>query len=247
MESINETPIIHADICGPISLASHSNKRYILSFVDDHSRKMWIYFLHAKSKTFNAFKSFKACVEKEAGTHIVCLRTDRGGEFNSKEFSNFCNQHCISWQLKAAYTPQQNGVAERKNRTIMNAVRAVLHDKQVSKSFWPEVVRWCVHVQNQSPTSAIDQGTPEGVWSGVKPRVDYFCTFGCVAHVHIPDQKRSKLDAKSQQCILLGVSDETKAYKPGQKTSVGFVLAFNKNLIWSTGVWNAIDSTKVFL
>ena len=232
--------LIHADVCGPISPASHSNKRYILSFVDDYSRKTWIYFLHAKSETFNAFKNFKAYVEKEAGTHIVCLRTDRGGEFNSKEFSIFCNHHGIFRQLTAAYTPQQNGVAERKNRTIMNAVRTVLHDKQVPKSFWPEAVRWCVHVQNRSPTSAVDQGTPEEVWSGVKPCVDYFRTFGCVAHVHIPDQKRSKLDAKSQQCILLGVSDESKAYKLynpiTKKVIVSRDVVFEENKSWN---WNA--------
>ena len=94
--------LIHVDVCGPISPASHSNKRYILSFVDDYSRKTWIYFLHAKSETFNAFKNFKAYVDKEAGTHIVCLRTDRGGEFNSKEFSTFCNHHGISRQLTTA-------------------------------------------------------------------------------------------------------------------------------------------------
>jgi len=146
--------LIHADECGPISLVSHSSKRYMLSFVDDYSRKTWIYFLHAKFETFNAFKHFKTYVEKDAGTHIVCLRTDRGGEFNSKEFSTFCNQHGISRQLTTAYTPQQNGVAERKNRTIMNAVRAVLHEKQVPKSFWPDAVRWCVHVQNRRPSSA---------------------------------------------------------------------------------------------
>lgn len=95
----------------------------------------------------------------------------------------------------------------------MNAVRVVLHEKQVPKSFWPEEVKWCVHVQNRSPTTAVDHGTPEEVWSGIKPRVDYFRTFGCVAHVHIPNQRRSKLDDKSHTCVLLGVSDEAKAYK----------------------------------
>ncbi|BAT80936.1 hypothetical protein VIGAN_03056500, partial [Vigna angularis var. angularis] len=79
----------------------------------------------------------------------------------------------------------------------MNAVRAVLCEKQVPKPFWPEVVRWCVHAQNRSPTSATDQRTPEEIWSGSKPCVEYFRTFGCVAHAHIPNQNRSKLDDKS--------------------------------------------------
>jgi len=114
--------LVHADVCGPISPASNSHKRYIMSFVDDYSRQTWVYFLHEKSEALKTFKNFKAFVEKEAGTPIVCLRTDRGGEFTSKEFTDFCTHQGISRQLTAAYTPQQNGVAERKNRTIMNAV-----------------------------------------------------------------------------------------------------------------------------
>jgi len=215
--------LVYADICGPISPASNSHKRYILSLVDDYSRKTWVYFLYEKSEAFKVFKNFKACVKKESGTYIICLRTDRGGEFTSKEFTDFCTHHGISRQLTAAYTPQQNGVAKRKNNTIMNAVRAVLHEKQVPKSFWPEAVKWCVHVQNRSPTTAVSQCTPEEVWSGLKPRVDYFRIFGCVAHVHIPDQRRRKLDDKSHTSVLLGVSDETKAYKffdPMTKTDI---------------------------
>jgi len=76
------------------------------------------------------------------------LKIDKGGEFNSKEFLDFSSYHGIIRQLKVAYTPQQNGVAERKNHTIMNAVRALLHDKKMPKTFWPKVIRWCVHVQN---------------------------------------------------------------------------------------------------
>lgn len=159
------------------------------------------------------FKRFKAGVEKEIGMCITCLRTDRGGEFTSMEFEEFCRTQGISRQLTTAYTPQQNGVAERKNKTIMNAVRAILNEKQVPKVFWPEAARWCVHVQNRSPTSAVEQKTPEEAWCGEKPRVDYFRVFGCVAHAHIPDQKRSKLDDKSKRCVFLGVSDESKAYK----------------------------------
>ncbi|RDX85071.1 hypothetical protein CR513_33793, partial [Mucuna pruriens] len=96
--------VIHADISGPITPSSNSNK----SFIDDFSRKNWIYFLHEKSKAFDMFKKFKACVEKEVGAFITCLRTDRGGEFTSKEFEDFCKDQGISRQLTAAYTPQQN-------------------------------------------------------------------------------------------------------------------------------------------
>lgn len=205
--------LVHSDICGPIKPASNGDKRYIIIFIDDLTRKTWVYFLHEKSEAFVTFKNFKAGVEKEIGAYITCLRTDRGDEFTSNKFGEFCKAQGISRKLTAAYIPQQNGVTERKNRTIMNTVRSMLAEKKVPKAFWPKAVKWCVHIQNRSLTVAVDEKTPEEAWSGVKPMVEYFRIFGCVAHVHIPDQKRSKLDDKSKKCVFLGVSDESKAYK----------------------------------
>ncbi|GJY65031.1 retrovirus-related pol polyprotein from transposon TNT 1-94 [Tanacetum coccineum] len=231
--------LVHSDVCGPITPASNSNKRYILCFIDDFTRKSWVYFLSEKSEVFAMFKVFKACVEKETGESITCLRTDRGGEFNSSEFTEYCKVQGIRRQLTAAYTPQQNGVAERKNRTIMNMVRSMLTEKQVPKVFWPEAVRWSVHILNRCPTVAVQNQTPEEAWSGVKPVIDYFRVFGCVAHAHVPDQKRSKLDDKSRKCVLLGVSDESKAYRlydpVSKKIIVSRDVIFEEDESWSWG------------
>jgi len=114
----NKLQLVHADICGPINPMSSSNKRYILSFIDDFARKIWLYFLNKKSETFSLFKRFKVLVEKESGVGIGCLRTDRGGEFTSYEFGEFCKSQGICRQLTVAYTPQQNGVAERKTEQL---------------------------------------------------------------------------------------------------------------------------------
>ena len=130
--------LIHADICGPITPISNSKKRYLLTFIDDFSRKTWIYFLTEKSEALSVFKKFKILVEKEADSLIRSLRTDRGGEFTSQDFTNFCCDNGIRRQLTAAYTPQQNGIAERKNRTIMNMVRSMLSEKKMPKTFWAE-------------------------------------------------------------------------------------------------------------
>ena len=167
------------------------------------------------------------------------MRTDKGGEFTSLEFNAFYKTNGISRQLTAAYTPQQNGVAERKNRTIMNMVRSMLSEKQVPKNFWPEAVNWTTHVLNRSPTLAVKGVTPEEAWSGVKPNVDYFRVFGCIGHVHVPDNKRKKLDDKSFQCVLLGVSEKSKAYRlydpVSKKIVVSRDVVFEEDKCWNWG------------
>ncbi|CAA7040777.1 unnamed protein product [Microthlaspi erraticum] len=140
--------LVHSDICGPISPISESGKRYILNFIDDFSRKCWTYLLSEKSEALAVFKEFKAAVERELGEKLVCLRTDRGGEYNSKAFEAFCKETGIKRQLTAAYTPQQNGIAERKNRSVMNMTRCMLLEKSVPRSFWPEAVQYAVHILN---------------------------------------------------------------------------------------------------
>jgi transposase InsO family protein len=200
-------------VCGPINPKSNGGNRYFITFTDDYSRKTWVYFLQEKSCVFEIFKKFKSLVENESGCLIQCLRTDRGGEFTSTAFNEFCSEHGVKRQLTAAYTPQQNGVSERKNRTLLNMVRSMIVARGVPKTFWPEAVKWAAYVMNRCPTFAVKDMTPEEAWSGSKPSVHHFRVFGCLAHVHVPDVHRKKLDGKSIKCVLLGVSEESKAYK----------------------------------
>ncbi|RVW97635.1 Retrovirus-related Pol polyprotein from transposon TNT 1-94 [Vitis vinifera] len=228
--------LVHANICGPINPISNSKKRYLLTFIDDFSRKTWVYFLVEKSEALAIFKSFKIHVEKKTNSFLRSLRTDRGGEFTSQEFANFCDVHGIRRQLTAAYTPQQNGVAEHKNRTIMNMVRSMLSRKKLPKIFWPEAVNWAMHVLNRSPTFAIQNKTLEEAWGKLKPSVDYFRVFRCISHVHVPDSKRTKLDNKSFSCVLLGVTEESKAYKLydpiSQKIIISRDVVFEEDKNW---------------
>ncbi|XP_071917233.1 uncharacterized protein [Coffea arabica] len=166
-----------------------------------------------KSEAFSTFKNFMTLIEKEAGKSIKFFRSDCGGEYNSQEFINFCEKYGIQKQLTAAYMPQQNGVSERKNRTILNMVRSILTKSGVPKNFWPETVNWSIHMLNKSPTFAVKNMTPEEAWSGRKPTVDHFKFFGCIVYAHVPEQKRTKLDNKGEKYIFLGVSDQSKAYK----------------------------------
>lgn len=160
-----------------------------------------------KSAAFNSFRIFKAMVEKESRNMICCLRTDRGSEFTSNEFEEYCTSYRINRQLTAAYTPQQNGVKERKNRTILNMVRSMISGKMMSKVFWPEATNWVIHVLNRSPTLAVKDVTPEEAWSGTNPTVNHFRIFGCIACVHVPNAQRKKLDDRNVRCVFLGVSN----------------------------------------
>ncbi|RDX88105.1 hypothetical protein CR513_30341, partial [Mucuna pruriens] len=205
--------LIHADICGPIEPISNSGKRYFLSFIDDYSRKGRVYLLSEKSEALECFKSYKKMVEKEVRAFIKCLRTDRGGEFNSPTFKLFCEENGIERKLTTTYTPHQNGVAESKNITIMNMVRCMLSTKGVPKSFWTEVVNWTCYLLNRCPKHIVKNITPQEDWSGIKPFIKHLRVWGCLAHVHIPEVKRGKLDDKSFPCIMLGVSDESKGYR----------------------------------
>ena len=166
-----------------------------------------------KSEIVYQFKIFKVFVEKQIRLLIKFLRTDRGGEYNSNEFKELCEEHGIKRQLTTAFTPHQKGVAERKNRTIMNMVRAALLEKEVPKTFWPNAMQWVNHALNKSLTLAVKDMIPEEAWSGRKPSVEHFGVFGYIGYVHIPDAKRSKLDDKNVKCVLLGFSSKSKAFK----------------------------------
>ncbi|KAM3219163.1 hypothetical protein P3L10_023694 [Capsicum annuum] len=132
--------LVHSDIYRLISPTSNGDKRCFISFIDDYSRNKWVYFLREKSEAFETFKKFKVFVENEVGCQIKCLQTDWGGEYNSLEFVEFCEKHEIKRHLTATYTPQQNGVCERKNRIILDMIRSLLKRCGLPRDFWAEAV-----------------------------------------------------------------------------------------------------------
>ena len=138
------------DICGPINPQTLGGKRYFFLIVDDYSRCMLVALLKEESEALEQFKKFKFMEKVEKEVKIKCLRSDRGGEFTSKEFKNLCDKSGIKKHLIAPYTPQQNGVIERKNRTIMGLVRSMLQEKNLPLERWGEAVSTCVYVMNRS-------------------------------------------------------------------------------------------------
>ena len=186
--SNNCLDLIHADTC-EAPCESLGGCSYFVTFIDDFSRKVWVSMLKRKSDVFDKFQIFKNFVENQKGLKIKCLRTDNGGEFCSAEFNNFCRDHGIKRHLTVPGTPQQNGVAERMNRTLMERARSMMSSAKMAKRFWAEAVNTACYVVNRSPNTSLELKTPEEVWNG-KP-TDYFNlrVFGCVAYVWVPKEK----------------------------------------------------------
>ncbi|KAG6493392.1 hypothetical protein ZIOFF_048375 [Zingiber officinale] len=149
----------------------------------------------------------------DSGCFIKTLRSDRGKEYTSKEFHNFCEDEGVERQLTVRYTPQQNGVTERKNQTIVEMAKSMMHEKGLPKIFWAEAVYTAVYLSNRCPTTAIPNKTPFEAWSGRRPSVNHLKVFGSICYSQIPKQKRSKLDESSERCIFVGYSTMSKGYR----------------------------------
>jgi hypothetical protein len=204
--------LVHSDVCGPVLVPSLGGSLYYVFSKDDFSRKTWIYFVRKKAEVFEKFKDFKSLVENETDKKIKVLRNDNNGEFYGKEFDQFCRQCGIACQNTTPYTPQQNGVAQRMNRTLMDKGRSMLSGVVLAQEFWVEVVDTAKYLLNMSPSSVLVDMTPHEVWSGKKPSVSHLKVFGCDAFVHVPKEKRSKLDKKEVQCIFIGCKEGMKGY-----------------------------------
>ncbi|GAU50018.1 hypothetical protein TSUD_331710 [Trifolium subterraneum] len=149
--------VIYSDVCGPMQVDSNGGNRYFVSFVDDHSRKLWTYLIKRKSEVFDVFKKFKAMAEKQSDHKLKVLKTDGGGEYVSKVFSEFCEAEGIVHEVIPPYTPQQNGSAERRNRTIMNMVRCMIRGKHLPKELWGEAVNFEDAVKDEKWLNAMNE------------------------------------------------------------------------------------------
>ena len=205
--------IIHADVCGAMETKSIGGAQYFLLFVDDYSRMTFIYFLKHKNEVFKKFKDFKAIVENQQNKKIKILHTDNGGEFCSGEMENYLTKEGLIHQKTNAYTPEQNGVCERANRTVVEKARCLLFDAKLEKKFWAEAANTAVYLKNRSATSSLENITPYEVWYGKKPDLSHIRLFGSPVMAHVPKERRLKWDRKAEQYILVGFSENVKGYR----------------------------------
>ncbi|MCO5582369.1 hypothetical protein L7F22_036263 [Adiantum nelumboides] len=205
--------LVHSDVCGPMRTPFVKNNFYFVTFVDDFSRFCWVYPLKAKSNVFANSQHYVAMVENETGCKVQTLRTDRGGEYISGTFRDFLVKKGIKHQCTMPYTPQQNGVAERKNKSLREMTRCMLKAKNLPHKLWIEAVACVAHVLNRCPTRALKTITPFEAWYDKKPSISYLRVFGCLAYAHIPQQLCGKLDDKAVKCIFVGYSSGSKGYR----------------------------------
>ena len=220
----NILDLVHSDICELNGVLTRGGKRYFITFIDDCSRYTYVYLLRNKDEAFDMFKRYKMEVENQKERKIKVFRSDRGGEYFPSEFDEFCENEGIIHQRSAPYTPQQNGLAERKNRTLVDMVNSMILNARLPLNLWGEALLTACHVHNRIPSKK-RKISPYEVWKGRKPKLDYLKVWGCLAFYRVPDPKRTKLGPRAIKSIFVGYAQNSKAFR---------LLDLNSNIIVET-------------
>lgn len=195
--------LVHADLCGPLP-KSIAGGKYMLLFIDDATGDTSVYILRKNSEALSRFKEWKALQEKESCRQLIRLRTDNGGEFTSSEFASFLAKEGIRHDLTAPYSSQSNGVVERANRTIMHRVRCMLAEAGLSEKYWGFAANAAVYLKKRSPTSSLNGVIHYQARTGRRPSLKHLRTWGCLAFVHVPEERWKKLGNRAQPGIFVG-------------------------------------------
>ncbi|SGY28692.1 BQ5605_C085g13002 [Microbotryum silenes-dioicae] len=222
--------LVHSDV---LSLPERSltGKQYLVTFLDDYSRKLWAYAIGHKSEVFSVFKTWLAEVELETGATLKVLRTDNGGEYCSRAFTDFCKVRGTRRQYSIPRTPQQNGRAERVNCSIVEGILALLADAHLPKTFWEEAAAYFVYCKNLVQHSALDKATPNSVWQGGRTTASALHPFGCAAWLTVAPKLRSKLDPKAVRVLFTGYDLASKAFRFYDTTTKKVTLGRNATFL----------------
>ena len=170
------TPVlerIHSNVCGPTEVMSLGCKRYFVLFTDEYTRYITGYFMQQKSEVFNYFKEYCASVERLTREKVKALCTDGGGKYQGNQFQEYLRKHGIKSECTALYTPQENGIAESLNRTLLNKVLSMMSAAGAPKSFWVLACQTAIYLRNRSPSKSIDGQTPYEKWFGRIPDIGH--------------------------------------------------------------------------
>ena len=205
--------IIHSDVIGPMRVESNGKARWVVTFIDDCSRWCEIRLLKGKDEVFSAFKDFKALVENQHGRKIKFLQSDNGTEYRNEPFDTFLRENGIGRRTTITHTPEQNGIAERRNRTLMDMTRCLLAQSSLPPSFWGEALNTANHIRNRCPSKSLGGKTAYEKWIAKAPDVSYFREFGSRVFTLDRSPTKGKLDPRSKEGIFVGYSSERKGYR----------------------------------
>lgn len=207
--------IVYSDVCGPVQQPSVSGARYFVLFKDGATSYRHVYIIKHKSDVLDCFKKYVQIVKNKFQHNVRILHTDNGLEYINQEFKAYLDAEGITHERTAPYTPEQNGRAEREIRTIMESARSMLYARDMPLKLWAEAVSCAVYLLNRTSSSQTKDISPYELWTGNKPCLKHVRVFGSQGYVHVPDEKRKKLDKKSKAMILVGYDNQNyKMYDP---------------------------------
>ena len=246
--------LIHTDICGPFDVPSWGGERYFITFIDDYSRYCYLYLLHERTQSVDVLETFISEVERQLNKKVKVIRSDRGGEYYGKtsevgqipgpfkkllEFKGICAQYTMPG------SPHQNGIAERRNRTLMEMVRSIVNDSFVPVSLWTYALRTAAYILNRVPSKAVPK-TPYELWTSRKPSLRHLHVWGCQAEVRIYNPHEKKLDSMTISCYFIGYPERSIGYRfycPNHSTRI--VESGNARFIENGSVSRSVGARDV--
>nr|GFB33940.1 Gag-Pol polyprotein [Tanacetum cinerariifolium] len=201
------------DLCGPMHVASINGKRYMLVIVDDYSRYTWTHFLRSKDETPKVLIDFLRLVQRGLQAQVRVVRIDKGTEFLNQTLHVYIAAEGIQHQTSVARTPEQNGVVERQNRTLVEAARTMLSAAKVPLFFWAEAIANACFTQNRSLVISRHEKTLYHIINDRKPSVKCFHIFGSVCYIVRDGENHNKMKEKGDECIFVGYSTQSRAYR----------------------------------
>ncbi|GJR10366.1 retrovirus-related pol polyprotein from transposon TNT 1-94 [Tanacetum coccineum] len=212
--------LLHMDLCGPMRVASINGKKYILVIVDDYSRYTWTLFLRSKDETPEVLKDFLTMIQRNLQALVISVRTDRGTEFLNKTLHAFFKEEGIEHQTSTPRTPEQNGVVERRNRTLVEAARTMLSASKLPLFFWAEAIATACYTQNRSIIFLTHEKTAYHIINDRKPSIKHLYIFSCTCYLTRYGENLDMMKEKGDPCILVGYSTQFDEIKEMSKTSV---------------------------
>lgn len=212
-KSTKTCELIHADTCGPMEEMSVGGSRYFVILKDDYSNFRKVYFVKTKDEIKHCIENFINKAENITGNRVKIFRSDNGLEFVNSGVKEIFSRRGITHQTTVPYTPEQNGKAERENRTLVEAARTMIHERNLPKKLWAEAINTTVFVLNRTGRSHEEGKSPFEVWTGKTFDIHNLKNFGSEVYVHIPKERRRKWDKKGEKGLMVGYEEDVKGYR----------------------------------